>query len=378
MNSVLVVGLTPPPIGGVAICVQTFARAKEIQSDFRILVFDPGKVLPKTRSLGWRLLCKMAHVGGINLNRLRVTRALTRFARKEQDIDLAHVHTSSYDSFHMNARLVKALDKMGIPVVLHLHGGGFKTFIDNADSETRKRILEGLRLPRALIALSEDWKSFYAELLPQQEIHVLANPIEETRAPEKDAGSRGAVLFLGHIKKAKGVADLLESWPGVRAQDPSAELWLAGPDLEGMMAKADPAALQEQGISYHGLVLGEDKTRLLRDASMLVLPSHAEGLPIVILEAMGMGLPVVATRVGAVPEVVTDGCEGILVETADTEQLGQAMLRLLSDSELRYRMGLAGFQRAQSDYHVDKLGRELAEIYHAILDSTRNRGHPGG
>lgn len=110
-----------------------------------------------------------------------------------------------------------------------------------------------------------------------------------------------------------------------------------------------------------------DTAKCLRQSSMLVLPSRSEGLSIAILEAMGVGLPVIATRVGGTPEAVEHGRTGILVEPESVEELAGAILKLWREPELARRLGHAGRARAESLFDVRAMVARYEAVYLEVL-----------
>jgi len=369
---VLIVGLTTPPIGGVAVCVESLLNASRLQHSFELFIHDPSKGLPSESGFRWfcfrvfRFLLRQMRRDALEEIRLKL---LLRTLIQIPQLRLAHVHTSSFSSFWMNARLMEEMHRRNIPVILHMHGGGFRDFFAQADSEEKQRILNILAQPEALIALSEAWQTFYQQLVPDQVVFILPNPINDV-SPPVTGSERQAVLFLGHITRKKGVLDLLQAWAEVRTELPEAELWLAGPDLEGIVRNLTSAELKQSRVVYHGLVEGEAKQHLLKESALMALPSYFEGLPIVVLEALGMGLPVVATPVGAIPEVITDGDEGLLVPVGDIQAISGAIIRLLENPESRFQMGKLGYERISQRYHIDRISVELATIYQQLLEES--------
>ncbi len=109
---------------------------------------------------------------------------------------------------------------------------------------------------------------------------------------------------------------------------------------------------------------------LLAASDIFVLPSRWEGLPLAIIEAMMAGLPVVATRVGGVPELVEDGVTGFLVPPADPRALAGALQRLLSDDALRRRIGAAGREKALREFRLDRMLRETSRLYEELVALT--------
>ncbi|MBI3003324.1 MAG: glycosyltransferase family 4 protein, partial [candidate division NC10 bacterium] len=125
---------------------------------------------------------------------------------------------------------------------------------------------------------------------------------------------------------------------------------------------------REAGVSERVRFLGwrEDIPRILAALSVFVLPSANEGMGMVLVEAMAMGVPVVATRVGGIPSVVPDGECGLLVEPGDVAGLAGAVAKLLADPALAARMGAAGRRRAAA-YGVESMVEQLDGLYRQLL-----------
>jgi glycosyltransferase involved in cell wall biosynthesis len=175
-------------------------------------------------------------------------------------------------------------------------------------------------------------------------------------------GGRVRVLFLGWIEEAKGIFDLLEAIRRVAEKHPEIDLFVGGSgsefskclewtEVHGMSAK----------VHFVGWVDGEEKARLLAEADIFVLPSRYEGVSNAVLEAMAAGLPVIASRVGGLPDVIADGQEGILVEAGDVSKLSEAIVRLVTDGELRETMGRNG-RRAAERFRVESAVEKLLAL----------------
>jgi len=121
-------------------------------------------------------------------------------------------------------------------------------------------------------------------------------------------------------------------------------------------------------IRVLGCLTGKAKEEVLAAADCLVLPSYAEGLPIAILEAMAHGIPVIATTVGAIPEVITDGEQGFLIEPGDVQALTECMLKLSNDPELRKTMGLAARRRVEEEFSIDTMVERVMAVYREVLN----------
>jgi len=154
------------------------------------------------------------------------------------------------------------------------------------------------------------------------------------------------VVLVGVLERYKGVDVMLDAWPVVLAQVPRAELVIAG---EGPMGAALRRRVDQLGISrsvkFVGHVPPVRLRQILDDSWCLALPSRSEGLPRVVLEAMGRGRPVVASAVGGLAEVVDEGTTGHLVPAGRPEPLAQAIVTLLHDPERAAKMGAEGRAR---------------------------------
>jgi glycosyltransferase involved in cell wall biosynthesis len=190
-------------------------------------------------------------------------------------------------------------------------------------------------------------------------------------APDRGAGPEGPpdgvpaggfVLSLGQLDRRKGHRVLIAAWPAVARAHPEARLVLVGdgpcrPELEaqaralGVMTSVTFAGFRAPARPF------------VAAARLLVQPSLTEGMPNAVLEAMSAGLPVVASRVGGVPELVVDDETGLLVPPGDPEALTAAIVRMLSDPAGAARMGAAGTARARALFSIESLRRTIEDIY---------------
>jgi len=164
----------------------------------------------------------------------------------------------------------------------------------------------------------------------------------------------------------KGIRDFLRAAALVSEDDARARFLIAG---DGVLRPALEELAAELGIRNRVTFAGwrADVPRLLDALDAFVMPSHFEGGPTTVLEAMAMALPVVATNVGMVPEVVNDGVTGLIVEPGDSKGMAQALQELLSDAALRELMGRAAREHALSAFSIERMAddylRLFAEVY---------------
>ena len=272
-------------------------------------------------------------------------------------VALLHVHIASDASFWRKSLFILPAHALGVPYLLHHHGGDFPRFYSERCGPRVQRFLRFLyREAQAVIALSDEWRAAIASVIPEARTVVVPNPVEIPPGAASLEGER--VLYLGVLKEAKGVYELLEAWKQVSSRHPHARLTLAG---SGELDRV--RSLAGDSVETPGWTSGEAKAALLDSASVFVLPSHFEALPMAVLEAMAAGLPVVATRVGGIPDAVVDGREGLLFEPRDTAALAAAIEGLLADPARRAAMGAAARRRAQETFSAEAIVPRIESIW---------------
>ena len=278
---------------------------------------------------------------------------------------LVHLHTASRGSFARKSILAWSARARGVPVVLHVHGGGFADFHDGLPRLLRRYVRATLEAADVVVALGPMWAEKLRRIAPAGRLVVVPNAVSPRPRGERPPSSELCVLFLGRLCDDKGVHLLLEAWPHVLAQLPTGttgRLVLAGDgEVERFRAIAADQGFADN-VLLTGWVASERVDELLDAADVLVLPSRWEGHPMSVLEAMSRGLPVVATAVGGVPDLVDD-CSGILIHPDDVGGLMQALSRILNDAALRAKLGAGGLQRVRDEFDLDTTWRLLDGLY---------------
>lgn len=280
-----------------------------------------------------------------------------------------HVHMASRASFWRKLLFILPAFALGVPVIVHLHGGGFRQFYaEESPALVRRLIRYVFEKAARVIVLSERWKAWVSSAFPQARVVSIYNPVVLPQVPDFEAREASAVLFLGRVGANKGALDLIEAVARIREAFPSVRLCMGGDgDIEGARRHAAALGLAGQ-VELPGWVRGAEKQALLEKAAVYVLPSYQEGLPMSVLEAMAAGLPVVSTPVGGIPEAVSDGVEGYLVQPGDINSLSECLARLLGDADLRRRMGEAGRKKVERLFSTDVVIPQFEAVYAELLD----------
>jgi N-acetyl-alpha-D-glucosaminyl L-malate synthase BshA len=202
-------------------------------------------------------------------------------------------------------------------------------------------------------------------------IDVVPNFVDTERfAPKLGAGvAPPVIVHVSNFRPLKRVTDVVRVFALVRAARP-ARLRLVG---DGPDREVAGALARELGVAADVEFLGErdDLPGTLADAAVFLLPSETESFGLAALEALSCGVPVVASRVGGLPEVVRDGEVGFLHAVGDCDAMGASIVRLLDDPALRARLGRAARARAEADFRVEPAVIRYEAIYRRVLAAPR-------
>lgn len=292
---------------------------------------------------------------------------------------VVHIHTCSGFSFYRSVLDMLLAQRLGCRVILHIHGAGFDAFYAGEPAWRRRIVAWSLAQADRVIALSSGWAKKLSAISPAARITTIENAVAIPNfARESDSGRPCQFLLLAKMDEWKGIDDLLDACRLLHCDGVSFKLTLAGPPGSAGDAKILTLKIRERSlqgvVDYRGSLLGEEKTETLRQADVYVQPSHQEGMPISLLEALAFGLPVIATRVGAVPEVIEHNRQGLLISPREPAQLAGAMRELASESKRRASMGTEAYQLATRRFGLMRFRDELAAMY-GELTARHKSGH---
>ncbi|WP_149846361.1 glycosyltransferase family 4 protein [Paenibacillus sp. 37] len=280
--------------------------------------------------------------------------------------DIVHIHMANNGSFYRKSLFLLTARKLfRKSVILHIHAASFDDFY-NQFALQRKYCHYILNQADKLIVLSQTWKEYFATIVPVTAIEVLYNGVFVKEPFVREQQTAVNALFMGRLGERKGVYDLLQSIQQLKALGVTATFNLAGDgEVEEVKAIVQQYGIEDR-VNVLGWINGEQKEKLLREADLLVLPSYHEGLPMAILEAMNCGLPIISTTVGGIPEVITSGHNGLLIEPGDVHGLTSALEYLITDEEIRARMGSYNRAIISDKFDMNLLVGRLSGIYDAL------------
>lgn len=246
-------------------------------------------------------------------------------------------------------------------------------YLDHCGSRSPSNILRRMKLTREATSFTGHWaapSSFTRDWLqrrgvPQERIHLIHNPVPSSPEAVERGGFRRKVAFLGRLVPNKGADVLLRAI----AMVPDVELVVLGdgPELESLRGLALALGIEAR-IRFPGWSSREVVHAELRTTSVVSVPSlWPEPFGLVALEANARGIPVVASAVGGLVDVIEDGVNGILVPPDDPRALAESLLRLLSDDRLRASMGASGVAACRGRFSLENHLAKLDSMYGEIL-----------
>ncbi|WP_411958335.1 glycosyltransferase family 4 protein [Paracoccus homiensis] len=274
--------------------------------------------------------------------------------------------TGLHNHFAMASSSVAMLasELSGIPYSFSLHGPA--DFWDTG----RWRLGEKIARARFVACISHFCRSqamLFSDPAHWSKLHIVHCGVDPDRY-RPDPGHRPGreVLFIGRLAAAKGVPVLLEAFARAHAAFPDARLTLIGdgPARGDLQARATRLGLGD-AVRFTGYLGQAEVAGHLAKTDLFALPSFAEGVPVVLMEAMASGVPVLTTRITGIPELVQDGVSGRLVAPGDVDGFAAALTDLLADPAATRMMGQAGQDKVRAEFDVTREAVRLAALFAA-------------
>lgn len=309
-----------------------------------------------------------------------------------RNVALVHVNTSlNVRAFLRDAVYMVVARLCGARVLCQVHGGALPQDFFAGHSWLSALLRRALSLPDVIAVLAREELEAYRLFVPEQLVVLLPNGVDCGADSAAAAGARRRqpasaraplrLLYMGRVVKEKGLMELLQALRLADADGCRLRLVIAGDGPDQAALRHFAADLGIAGlVSFVPSVAGEGKAKLLAQSDVLVLVSHAEGMPYALLEGMAAGAAVIATPVGAIPDVVIEGEHGLLVPTRDPRAIHRALARLAADRALLARMGAACRKRIAGAFSIEQLAARLGGIYDILCGgpSVRRVREPAG
>ncbi len=322
-----------------------------------------------------------AHV--LQENAPRYRRAAHEIARLVQKVEADLVCCSGYKPDLLGWWAAR---RVGIPVVSISHGWTGATWKVRLNERCDRLVL---RWMDAVVCVSEAQAGkVRAAGVAEEKTVVIHNAVGEEAfaAPEKRYGLLLRSMFpeapdrivvaAGRLSPEKGFGDLVEAAATAIRREPRLGFVLFG---DGPLRRDLSARIDQLGLTNRVVLAGfrEDVTKYLPHADVVALPSLTEGLPVILLEALAAGVPVVATTVGGIPEVVEEGVSGMLVPAGEPERLAQRLVALCANDIDRRALGAAGRARVRAEFTFATQSRKYEDLFERLLTLPRTTPRSG-
>jgi glycosyltransferase involved in cell wall biosynthesis len=266
---------------------------------------------------------------------------------------ISHLHLSERGSFVREGGLAALAAALGNPVVQSMHGADLPEFI----GDHPRLVRAVLHTADVVIALGPRTADLVSDVAPDVRVEIVPNPVELPEEIRPMPEGPPMAVFAGDVGLRKGADVLVEAWRKVYRKLPGAQLVIAG--------RPDDVAIDElPGLRLLGPVSRAQVGDLLERATLAVLPSRREVMPMFLLEAMARGRTVVSTPVGDVEDLVGDA--GVIVPAANPTALADALVDLLSDPEECERRGLTGRRRVEGRFSPAAVAQRLETVYASV------------
>jgi glycosyltransferase involved in cell wall biosynthesis len=289
---------------------------------------------------------------------------------------VVHLNLAERGSVYRKAVLLAATKLAGGRVLLHLHAAQIMQLHQSMGGTGRTLLRWMFRSADHCVVLGDVWRRWAIETFAVRpaQIGIIYNGVPATiaqpRALPKDQHFR--LLFVGNLLERKGLKDLLRAFatPAIQARDIRLTIAGGGPvDAYRTMAAGLGIASR---VTFTGWVSQQDTRGLMVESNALILPAYDEGLPLVILEALASGTPVICTPVGSIPEVLEDHRTALFVTPGDENGIARAIATLIDQPELGHELSVAGTALYDRLFTMDAFARSVGSLYAALTPREGN------
>lgn len=349
---VLIVGPSPTKSkGGMATVIQEILESDILNNEFDLEIHESYR----DGNIFYRLLFSIY--------------SFIKFLFIYNKYDIFHLHIASNGSTFRKMLYVRLIKQYNKKLILHIHGGQYIEFYEKLSKKNKKKVIEFLNKADYVIALSEKWKECFEIKFNLKNCIVLQNGVDikkYERAKKYPEKLNKKFLFLGRVVKDKGIFDLIEAIYIVVKKHKDVQIYIGG---EGDTVKVSNLIMKyklEKNIKLVGWLDKEKKITILSKVDTFILPSHCEALPMSILEAMACGKAIISTKVGAIPEIISEN-NGILVEAKNITEIAEAIIKCCEDDLWMQKVYSVNIDKIFNFYNMEYIHKKLKKYYYNII-----------
>lgn len=355
---ILIVGQLPPPVHGANVMTLHFITAlQQIGHKVKLVQKSFSRNMAEVQEVSLR---KIAKVPVIAFNLI--------LAIKKGKPDLCfYIISMGLTAFLVDALFILILRLFRVPYVLYCHGQGLNKLGTGNSILIRLVFSQTVGRGVGALVLGERLKEDLTPYLEAHRLYVLPNAIQDQTGgqapPPRNGREEVRVLFLSNLLESKGPWEFLLLAGEIAAKTSGVRFSLAGQPVDQFFYSRLQQFIVKENlkdiVEVPGGLYGKAKANIFLSSDIFVYPTHRDASPLVIIEAMQWGLPVISSDEGAIPEVVQDGVTGFIVNPKDISQLTDRVLRLVQDPRLRVSIGQAGRRRFEEYYSTQAYQRNL-------------------
>lgn len=279
--------------------------------------------------------------------------------------------TMDHKSFPRDSMYLAVARILRRKVVVQVHGGVLPQHLFKSRFARDQFVRRVLRAASVVVLLGNSEVDAYSSFLPGVPLRVIPNGIAvdmQASLPERASHTPLQLAYVGRLVPDKGVAESIAAAHLLRDAGREFKLTIAGAGPQEQELKTAAGTLiQENLVEFVGARFGEAKDELWRDTDVFVFPtSHAEGLPYSLLESMAAGAVPITTRVGAQPDVISEGVHGLFIPPGNPEALFDAIVMLDDDRQRLLEMSRESILRIRRNYSVERLSAEFGDLYRSL------------
>lgn len=359
MIKVCLVSPLPPPYGGISHWTKLIFEHSKNLDDISIKVVDTA-----TR---WRAVHDLRKWKRIIFGSLQLTRDLLNIVKciLYWRPDVLHITTSGQFGIFRDLTTLFLAKLFKIPTIYHIRFGRLAELYKNPTLEWHLFSV-ATNLATKIISIDKSTYDVITQISSIEKSHLIPNCFDPEKIPkhekQESLSQKNIVTYLGWIIPTKGITELINAWK--KSHHPGWELILIGPGDEDYISNL-VEGYSANDIQFIGQKSHAEAMKILACSSIFILPSHTEGFPNVIIEAMAIGLPIIASGVGAIPEMLNENC-GIIIPPKNEEILASEIEKLIQNPSLRISISHAAKNKAYNQYSLTNIFERYKNIWKSL------------
>jgi len=365
-NKVLLLLKTPPPLTGATLMNSFVADSKLLKEYFNTHTIG----ISYKDKIEDRRIFSLKKISALILTGFKLVKSLTLFKPDQVYFQISPTGIA----FFRDCIYILLIKTFRTPIIYHLHGKGILEYTQNSLFKTK--IYKWAFKNASVICLSK-LLIFDIENIFKGKFYILPNAIKRQEFQKRQESEKDIIniLFLSNIIFSKGIIDFLDAFKLLisTTSDKDFKGYIVGKEVDlnrETLEKEIQYRRLNGKVVYLGAKYDNEKSEILNKTHILVHPTLKDVWGLVILEAMQASIPVIATKEGAIPEIIDDGITGFLVEKNNPQQIAEKIEILISNSELRKKMGEAGRKKFLERYTLDIFEENLVNVLKNILENN--------